>query len=504
MLLSICIPTQNRAAVLQKSLQSIVSQDVFTERDDIEIVVYDSVSSDNTGNVVQEFVDHFKGKVRYIRNETDLVDGNFEQALSQGHGEFLKLANDSLNWIPGSLEKMVRLVEMTVPVKPVLFFLNQSRPTEEAITAVNGIDSFLQTVSFYITWIGGFGIWKSQLNEMNDFSRHSTLKLTQADAVLRLMNNNDAGYVCNLPMFHVLTTTPKGGYDIAEVFGRNYLSILLQFKSQISDSTLSMLKKDVLEKHIFPFYCSDVHNFSQSDIDKHLADFADEPYFANMLATAKAQRARENQKNLQQNAPQIWRQRNAHNQTVIRNLFDFEKVRVGQATYGPLNIQEWGHPDEQLTIGHYVSISEGVTFLLGGNHPYQGITTFPVKVKYLGHEKEAQTKGAITVGDDVWLGHNAMVMSGVKISQGAVVAAGSVVTKDVPPYTIVAGNPARIIKYRFPELIIQKLLKINYGCITPETMAKFGLDLYQTFDTNEFINTLDQLIIISNEEIKSC
>lgn len=500
MLLSICIPTQNRAAVLQKSLQSIVSQDIFTERDDIEVVVYDSVSSDNTDAVVQEFVDHFQEKVRYVRNATDLFDGNFEHALRQGQGAFLKLANDSLNWLPGSLEKMVRLVEMTLPVKPVLFFLNQSRATEEAITSVSDIDSFLQTASFYITWIGGFGIWKSQLSDMTDFSRQSALKLIQADAVLRLMNQSDTAYVCNLPMFQVQPTGPKWGYDIAEVFGRNYLTILHQFRAKISDSTLSMLKKDVLEKHIFPFYCSDVHDFGQSDIEKHLVDFADEPYFESMLASAKAQRAREEQKKFQQNAPQIWRQRNAHNQTVIRNLFDFEKVRVGQATYGPLNIQEWGHPDEQLTIGHYVSISEGVTFLLGGNHPYQGITTFPVKVKYLGHAKEAQTKGAITVGDDVWLGHNSMVMSGVKISQGAVVAAGSVVTKDVPAYAIVAGNPARIIKYRFPELVIQKLLKINYGCITPEIMAMIGLNLYQTFETAEFSNALDQLLTFSNEE----
>jgi acetyltransferase-like isoleucine patch superfamily enzyme len=263
---------------------------------------------------------------------------------------------------------------------------------------------------------------------------------------------------------------------------------------------LSMLKKDVLEKHIFPFYCSDVHDFGQSDIDKHLVDFADEPYFESMLTSAKAQRAREEQKKFQQNAPQIWRQRNAHNQTVIRNLFDFEKVRVGQATYGPLNIQEWGHPDEQLTIGHYVSISEGVTFLLGGNHPYQGITTFPVKVKFLGHAKEAQTKGAISVGDDVWLGHNAMVMSGVTISQGAVVAAGSVVTRDVPPYAIVAGNPARIVKYRFSELIIQELLKINYSKIQPKHMAQLGLDLYQTSETTEFPNSLAKLIEISNSK----
>lgn len=500
MLLSICIPTKNRASVLQKSLQSIVSQDVFLQRDDIEIVISDNASDDNTTAVVQEFVDHFKGRIRYSRNDSDVEDANFEQSLRLGRGEFLKLANDSLNWLPGSLDQMVRLVQMTLPLKPVLVFLNQSRSTEEAITAFSDIDSLLRTTSYHITWIGGFGIWKYQLDAMKDFNRHAALRLVQVDAVLRQMSNIKAAYVCNLPMFQIMPTGPKGGYNIAEVFGQNYLHILGQYKAQISDSTISILKKDVLENHILPFYCSDDHQFKKDEIEQFLSDFENEPYLSNMLESAKAKRANEEHKKFVQNAPQIWRQRNQHNQTVIRNLFDFEKVRVGNATYGPLNIQEWGHQDEQLNIGHYVSISEGVTFILGGNHPYQGITTFPVKVKYLGYAKEAETKGAITVGDDVWLGHNAMVMSGVHISQGAVVAAGAIVTKNVPPYAIVAGNPARIVKYRFPESTINKLLKINYSRISPETMAEIGLNLYKSFDTNEFDNALCQLIKKSKEE----
>jgi len=497
MLLSICIPTKNRAAVLQKSLQSIVSQNIFTERDDIEIVVCDNASDDYTAAAVQEFADHFKGNIRYHRNDIDIEDANVEQVLRHGKGEFLKLANDSLNWLPGSLEKMVRLVEMTLPLKPVLFFLNQSRPTEEPITEVSDIDALLRIVSYHITWIGGFGVWKNHLNELPNFGRHAELKLPQVDALLQQMSISKNAYIFNLPIFHVLPTGPKGGYNIAEVFGTNYLAILRQFNNQISDATMSVLKKEVLEKHILPFYCSAAHNFGQIDIEKHLPDYVQEPYFEDMLANAKALKGKEEREKFQKNAPRIWRQRNQHNQTVIRNLFDFDKVSVGQATYGPLNIQEWGHPDEQLSIGHYVSISEGVTFLLGGNHPHQGITTFPVKVKFLGHAKEAQTKGAITVGDDVWLGHNAMVMSGVKIAQGAVVAAGAVVSRDVPPYAIVAGNPARVVKYRFSDSIIQQLLRINYAFITPEQLAELGLDLYETSETEGFSDALNHLIQLS-------
>lgn len=503
MLLSICIPTKNRASVLQKSLQSIVSQDTFTERDDIEIVVCDNASDDNTAAVSQEFVNNFKGKIRYYRNPTDIEDANVEQALRYGQGEFLKLANDSLNWLPGSIAKMVRLVEMTLPVKPILFFMNQSRPTEEVITKVNDLDSLLRIVSYHITWIGAFGVWKNQLDQLQNFSRHAKLKLPQVDALLRQMVILQVSYICNLPMFQVIPTGPKGGYNIADVFGTNYLSILRQFKDQISDETMRTLKRDVLEKHILPFYASSNHNFGQIEIEKHLPDYTHEPYFGPLLASAKAEKEKTAREKFQKNAPQIWRQRNPHNQTVIRNLFDFDKVRVGQATYGPLNIHEWGHADEQLNIGHYVSISEGVTFLLGGNHPYQGITTFPVKVKFLGQPREALTKGAINIGDDVWLGHNAMVMSGVTISQGAVVAAGSVVTQYVPPYAIVGGNPARVIKYRFPESTIQELLKINYALITPARMAEIGLNLYQTLETPEFSKALTQLIQLSNNEITS-
>lgn len=503
MLLSICIPTKNRAAVLQKSLQSIVSQNIFTERDDIEIVVCDNASDDYTAAAVQEFADHFKGKIQYHRNDSDIKDANFEKALRHGKGEYLKLANDSLDWLPGSLEKLVRMVEMTIPVKPVLFFLNQSRPTKESITAVNDLDAFLQIVSYHITWIGGFGVWKSQLENMPDFGRHASLGLLQVDAILRQLRISKMAYVSNLATFKIIPTGPKGGYNIAQVFGTNYLTILRQFQDEISDITMASLKKEVLEKHILPFYCSAAHAFGQVDIEKHLPDYAQEPYFANMLARAKIQKEKEDREKFRKNAPEIWRQRNLHNQTVIRNLFDFDKVTVGQATYGPLNIQEWGHPDERLTIGHYVSISEEVTFLLGGNHPYQGITTFPVKVKFLGHAKEAQTKGAIRVGDDVWLGHNAMVMSGVNIGQGAVVAAGALVTRDVPPYAIVAGNPARIVKYRFSETVIQELLKINYSHISPKQMAEIGLNLYRTPEEPGFDKVLARLIELSSEDATS-
>ena len=86
---------------------------------------------------------------------------------------------------------------------------------------------------------------------------------------------------------------------------------------------------------------------------------------------------------------------------------------------------------------------------------------YPFKEKNFGLENEALSKGDIIIGDDVWMGTNALICSGVKIGQGAVIAAGSIVTKDVEPYSIVGGNPAKLIKYRFDEPIRKKLCSID-------------------------------------------
>jgi acetyltransferase-like isoleucine patch superfamily enzyme len=499
MLLSICIPTKNRAAVLEKSLHSIVSQNFFARRDDIEIVVSDNASDDNTDVVVKDYMGRFGDRIRYHRNPTDITDANFERSLRLGRGEFLKLANDSLSWLPDSLETMVSIIETTRDQKPVLFFLNQSRPTAQPITNVKSVDELVSTASYFVTWIGGFGIWKNELDNLSDFSRHADLRLIQTDVLLRLMAKAENGHVINLQFYHIINVGRKGGYNIAEVFGRNYLKILKEYSNSISAETMAIEKKDVLEKHIIPFYFSDAHDFGQIDIKSSLPDYLDEPYLEPALVRAEAERSNERYRNMLQQLPALWRQKNLHNETVIRNYFDFNKVSVGSATYGTLNIHQWGHPDERLSIGNYVSIADGVTFFLGGNHPYHGITTFPVKVKLLGESTEAQTKGPITVGDDVWLGHNALILSGVDIAQGAVVAAGAVVTKDVPPYAIVGGNPARILKYRFTNFTIERLLKINFSKVMPADLERLGLELYESEGTSAFENALEQLIEISRK-----
>ena len=158
-----------------------------------------------------------------------------------------------------------------------------------------------------------------------------------------------------------------------------------------------------------------------------------------------------------------WRKRNSHNFTIPATNFKMDAVQVGKGTYGNLFVVTRDYQNVKLFIGNYCSIADGVKFLLSGNHQYDIISTYPYELLVLNSNEAgiAVAKGDIVVGDDVWIGADAIICSGVTIGQGAIVAAGAIITKDVEPYAIVGGNPAKVIKYRFSESIRRKLVQIN-------------------------------------------
>lgn len=175
-----------------------------------------------------------------------------------------------------------------------------------------------------------------------------------------------------------------------------------------------------------------------------------------------------------------WKKINRHNFTEMGSImYDFNRVSVGNGTYGTINVIQFDNNSKgNLKIGNYCSIAPDVSFVIDGEHNYKLISTYPFKQRYLGGKDVSESKGDIVIGDDVWIGYRATILSGVKIGQGAIIAAGAVVTKDVPPYAIVGGVPAKVIKYRFEPKMIEELLKIDYGKLSKEDIEKHIDDLY--------------------------
>ncbi|MBW4520568.1 MAG: Vat family streptogramin A O-acetyltransferase [Scytolyngbya sp. HA4215-MV1] len=124
---------------------------------------------------------------------------------------------------------------------------------------------------------------------------------------------------------------------------------------------------------------------------------------------------------------------------------------------------------DKLIIGKFCAIARGVKFIMNGaNHKISGFSTYPFQIFGSGWERvmpqadELPFKGDTVIGNDVWIGYEAVIMPGVKVGDGAIVAAKAVVTKEVPPYSIVGGNPATVLRRRFADETIERLMEIAW------------------------------------------
>ena len=146
-------------------------------------------------------------------------------------------------------------------------------------------------------------------------------------------------------------------------------------------------------------------------------------------------------------------------------------------------------------IGSFCSIAHGV--VIGGTaHPLEWISTSPVfynnrdsvKKKFSRHEREGQPRTIVEY--DVWIGRNALIKQGVTIGTGAAVGMGAIVTKDVPPYGIVGGNPARLIRLRFPDDLVSELVNSRWWLLPDDTLEKLAVDARSP---KAFLNRLQAL-----------
>ena len=169
-----------------------------------------------------------------------------------------------------------------------------------------------------------------------------------------------------------------------------------------------------------------------------------------------------------------------------------EQFSIGEFTYGSPDVRNYDGKTK-LTIGKYCSFAAQVAILMGGEHRMDMVTTYPFP-EIAEHWPETGaisgmtgSKGDIIIGNDVWVGYGAIILSGVTIGDGAAIGAGAVVTRDVEPYAIMGGNPAKIIRMRFDRLTVTRLLKLAWWD-WPEEKVRKNIQLICSPDIEALLN----------------
>ncbi|MFL6974911.1 MAG: Pnap_2097 family protein [Xanthobacteraceae bacterium] len=160
---------------------------------------------------------------------------------------------------------------------------------------------------------------------------------------------------------------------------------------------------------------------------------------------------------------------------------------IGDYSIGAPAVRTFGD-SARLKVGRYCSIAAGATFILGGHHRTDAVTTFPLGLAFgaLTRDELPTSRGDIVVGSDVWIAANATIVSGVTVGDGAIVGAGAVVIDDVPPYAVVLGNPARVVRKRFPDKTIATLLELRWWELDA-TQVRQLRPLLQSDDISGFV-----------------
>lgn len=461
--LSICIPTFNRGPALRSVLESIVSQDVFIETNEVEIVVSDNASTDDTPAVVAEFVNRFPGKIVFYRQESNVWSANFHQALALGRGEYRKLHNDTLLIRPGALRPLVNTIRELAGIRPVIFMTNGNRVKDgdTLFEDCRTLDAFIQQISFFSTWIGGFGLWREEIDEAQAF-RSDTNHLIQTEIVCKQMAAGRQA-VAFFGNYFISKQDFRSTYNWAEVFGKNYLAVLKPYlaSGHLSRAVYEQAKQEVLLRHILPNYFKTTNVYDKTRFFENLADYRDDAYFYEAI---------------EKHLPLLWRFNNPHNHTVLHSATSAEllaRVRVGIGTLGGINVMGSCRQTTRLEIGRFVSLADGVGFVLGEGSP-RGDSFSNYGAESVATDAAASADGSIIVAPDVWIGRGALILSGVTIGRGSIIEAGSVVFEDVPPYSRVRGNPAQVYGSRFEPEVVRKLCAFDYSTVTPQAIANLG------------------------------
>jgi acetyltransferase-like isoleucine patch superfamily enzyme len=161
-------------------------------------------------------------------------------------------------------------------------------------------------------------------------------------------------------------------------------------------------------------------------------------------------------------------------------------ITVGRHTYGfSRNVVAGMSPEAPIDVGSFCSIGPDVIIFGKADHPIDLPSTFPLRTlmyQSSHHLTDGATRGGVTIGNDVWIGARAMVMSGISVGDGAVIGAGAVVTKDVPSYAVAVGVPANVIKFRFSPDQVEAMREIAWWNWSDERIQAMDCEFYGSID----------------------
>ena len=203
--------------------------------------------------LTHEYIKKYPRKIIYNRNSININDKNFATSLSLASGDYLKLNNDTLMHLEGSLDYMIDNIVENKIEKNNLIFTNGAAKNNK-MGRLN-FDLFIENVSGYCTFTGCFGIWRSQFTSFDDFNRRSDWKLPHTDFLFRLFKKNNIGCIKDKVIFYSLHPQKKGGYDLLTIFMENYIYLLHEqvLNGILSKKTFEIERKRLLIDFIRPW-----------------------------------------------------------------------------------------------------------------------------------------------------------------------------------------------------------------------------------------------------------
>ena len=502
--LSLCIPTYNRAHCLKEQFKRLLTIHLEDLRR-IEIIISDNHSTDATAKIVEEFQD--KLQFTYIRNTENIGSNrNFLQCLHKATGKYVwLLGDDDYLQTPHIHELLDTLEKNDYGMVHISLHNKDKRPFHE----YDDLDEYLTKINVLITFMSS-NIDRTEFVQNLALEKYSDTWLAQVPAHLHAALQGDRNLMVNLPFFDSgVEVQNNGGYNIFTVFVEYLVSIFEKFEEHgISSHTLFLLKNKISD-FIFPYFFNFVvlrkPNHFQLDgawntmkkrlgvsriiwsafrflfswkMISHWLERIFKPIWRilsffithflvlvwpqSMVRLVKKARTRIISNRIRYQVKRMGRRCfiegvdfiSGGKYISIGNGFSAMKgLRMEcikqKNSYPELTIGDNVTFNNRVHIGVIQKVTIGNNVLLGSNvliTDHSHGSTHPQELALPPRARELHAKGPVVIEENVWIGENACILSGVTIGKGAVIGAGAVVTHDIPPMSVAAGVPAKIIK----------------------------------------------------------